>query len=75
MENKKLVNTAKSLDTFVKVLGTIFKVCGIICAVFAILVLILGDKMYDATSLTLELDFITLHLSDSFTMSEAHMNA
>jgi len=75
MENKKLVNTAKSLDTFVKVLGTIFKVCGIICAVFAILVLILGDKMYDATSLTLELDFITLHLADSFMMSEAHMNA
>ena len=75
MENIKLVKTAKGLDTFVNVVGTIFKVIGIICAIFAILVLILGDKMYDASSLTLELDFIILNLADGIQMPEFHMNA
>ncbi|MBQ8830108.1 MAG: DUF2975 domain-containing protein [Oscillospiraceae bacterium] len=75
MENKKLINTAKGLDTFVKVAGTIFKVCSIICAIFAVLVLIFGSKMYDVSTLTLELDYVTLKLADSFQLSEAHMKA
>jgi len=75
MENKKLINTANTIDTFAKVLGTIFKVFCIICAVFAILVLILGSKMYDISSLTLDLDYITLELADSFIISESHLTA
>lgn len=66
MENGKLVKTAKTLDTIVKVGGGIFRAVAIVCLIFAVLVVIFGGKMFVEGSLTLDLDFIKLHLADDF---------
>ena len=66
MENTKLVRTAGTLDRIVRVIGAFAMAIAIVCAVFALLVLLFGSRMFVPGSLTLELDFITLHLSDEF---------
>ena len=66
MKNKKLINAAKNWDTFVKFFGTFMKVMGILFIVFALLVLILGEKMYEAGSISLDLDFMKLYLAEEY---------
>ena len=69
MENKKLMNTANTLDTIAKVCSGIMRVVGVILIVFAILVLLLGEKMYDMSTISLDLDFVKLYLSASLLKS------
>ena len=63
MDNRKMQNLAGTLDTIVKVCGEILRAMGIVCVVFAVLVGILGEKMFAAGSLTLELDFIKVYIA------------
>ena len=63
---EKLSATAKNGDTIAKIVGSVLQVCAIVFLVFAVLVLILGEKMYEIGSLSLDLDFITLHLSSQY---------
>lgn len=64
--NEKLMSTAKTGDTVAKIVGAVLQVFAIIFAIFAVLVLILGEKMFEAGSLSLDLDFIKLHLSSQY---------
>lgn len=64
--NDKIITTAKNLDTLAKVGGKIAQVFGIVCIIFAALVLVFGEKVFVANSLTLDLDFVKLHLSNDF---------
>lgn len=66
MDNKKLIKTARMLDTIVKVGGGIFRAVGFVCLIFAVLVVIFGSRMFVEGSLTLDLDFLKLHLADDF---------
>lgn len=66
MKNQKLINAAKNWDTIVKFFGTFMKVMGIIFSVFALLVLIFGEKMYEAGSISLDFDFIKLYLAEEY---------
>lgn len=66
MENKKMINSAKTLDIFAKVAGGIFSAVGCVCIVFAVLVLIFGEKMFAEGSMTLDLDFVKLHIAEQF---------
>ena len=62
----KMVHTANTLDTLVRVGGGIFRAAGIVLAIFAVLVLLLGGKMVEFGSLSLDLDFIKLYLTDEY---------
>lgn len=66
MENNKMITTAKHLDRFTKVVGEIFRAFSIVCAVFVVLVLIFGESMFMQGSLSLDLDFIKIHLSEDY---------
>ena len=62
--NKKLSTTAKIMDTVAKIVGNVLRVFAVVFAVFALLVGIFGEKMFETGSLSLELDYIKLYLSD-----------
>jgi len=64
--NEKMMKTAKTLDTVAKIFGGIAQAVGIVFFVFALLVLILGEKMVDASSMTLDLDFVKLSLAEEY---------
>ena len=66
MDNSKLIKTANTLDKVIKILGVFAKTFAIVCAVFALLVLLFGSRMFVPGPMTLDLDFITLHLSEEF---------
>ena len=65
MDNNKMARVAKNFDTFAKVGDKIAVAAGIVCAVTAILTLIFGNKMFEAGTVTLDLDFIKFHLSSA----------
>lgn len=64
MSDKKFLKAAKNWDTVVKICSGIIRAAGIVCMVFALLVLILGERMYVPGSFSLDLDFIKLYLAD-----------
>ncbi len=64
MKNEKLVKAAGMLDQLAKMLGGMAHVCGYVCFVFAVLVLIFGGRMFESASVSLDLDFIKLHLTE-----------
>lgn len=64
MDNSKMVKTANALDIFAKVCGGIFRVVGFVCLVFAVLVLVLGEKMFAEGSYSLDSGFLKLYLAD-----------
>jgi len=66
MDNAKMIKTVSFLDTLVKVLGGILRVFGIIFIVFALLVAIIGDGMFETGSFTLDLDFVKIHMTEDF---------
>ena len=70
MDNNKMARVAKNFDTFAKVGGKITIAAGIVCAVTAILTLIFGNKMFEAGSVTLDLDFIKFHLTNNVYVNE-----
>ena len=66
MNTEKIVKVAGVLDTIAKIAGGILKACGIVCIIFAVLVLIFGEKMFVEGSVTLDLDFIKLYLGEQY---------
>lgn len=66
MQIEKMKSTAKFMNTGAKVVGGIFGAAAIVCAVFAVLVAVLGQQMFEAGSFTMELGYITLHLAQDF---------
>lgn len=66
MENGKMMKTAAILDRIAKILSGVARVCGIICLIFAVLVLILGEKMFAPGSNVLELGFIEFKLAGDY---------
>ena len=62
--HNKMMKTAGTFETIFKVAGGITKACGIVCLVFAVLVLIFGEKMFVPGSLTLDLDFLKFYLTE-----------
>ena len=66
MEEKKLMKTANILDTIAKVCAGILRAVGVVLIVFAILVLVLGEKMYDVSTLSLNLAFVKLYLAEGY---------
>lgn len=66
MNGQKLIKTANNLDTMSKVCGGIMEAAGIVCAIFAVLVLIFGEKMYDTGSISLDLGFVKLYLAEEY---------
>lgn len=66
MENKKMCRVAGNLDTLCRVGGGLFMAAAVACAVFAALVLIAGEKVFAAGTLTLDLDFVKFHLAEDF---------
>lgn len=67
MNNTKMVTTAKNLDSILKVMEGIMKAIAIVFAVFFVLMKIFGQKMVMDT-VTLDLDFVKLHLAGEYTM-------
>ena len=64
MSEKKMITTAKNFDTIAKICKSIFEAVAVVCAVFAILILIFGEKMFDGGNLTLNMGYVKIHLSD-----------
>lgn len=75
MENAKLIKTAKTLDTLVKVAAGFMRAFAIVCAVFAVLVLILGEKMFEVGSLSLDVGFVKLALAQEYQVVTASLKA
>ncbi len=74
MENKKMINAATSLDTLTKVVGEIFRAVGIVCAIMAVLVAILGEKMIGTTGETsITLGFVKLYAAENLTINTSFM--
>ena len=66
MNDQKMMVSAKNMDTFVKVVGRIFEVVSIVLAVFAVLVAIFGAAMFEAGSLSIDLDFMKFQLAEEY---------
>ena len=66
MDNNKLIRTAGNLDTLAKIGAGISKAAAIVCLVFSVLVGIFGEKVMTSTAMSLDLDFIKIHLSDAY---------
>lgn len=66
MKQDKMVKAAGSLDTFAKVAGEIFKAFGIVCIVFTVLVAVFGEKVYVPGTVSLDLDYVKIHLAEEY---------
>ncbi|MBQ9148788.1 MAG: DUF2975 domain-containing protein [Oscillospiraceae bacterium] len=66
MAHNKMMSTAKKLDTFTRIVGEVFRAFSIVCAVFVVLVLIVGSDMFVPGTLSLDLDFIKIHLAEDY---------
>lgn len=66
MNRDKMISTAKFMNTGAKVAGGIFGAAAIVCAIFAVLVAVLGERMIEIGSFTLELGYYTFHLTEDF---------
>lgn len=66
MNNDKFIRLAGTLDRIAKICAGIFRALIIVLLVFCALVLIFGDKMFDQSSLSMELAFIKLYLAPEY---------
>ena len=66
MDNNKLIRTAGNLDTLAKIGAGISRAAAIVCLVFSVLVGIFGEKVMTSTAMSLDLDFLKLHLTDAY---------
>lgn len=66
MDNRKLINTAKNIDIIAKFVDGFMFAFAIVFVIFAVLVLLLGEKMFAPGSITLDIDFIKLYLADNY---------
>ena len=66
MENKKMMKAAANFETLFKVVGGVLGAMVIVCAIFAVLVLSLGEKMFVPDFVTLDVGFIKFYLADQY---------
>ena len=66
MNRDKMMKTARNFDIGAKVVGGIMGVTSIVMVVFAVLVLILKDKLFQQGSLSLDMEFATVYLTDAY---------
>ena len=66
MENKKMMKAAANFETLFKVVGGVLGAMVIVCAVFAVLVLAWGEKMFVPDFVTLDVGFIKFYLADQY---------
>ena len=66
MNNEKMMKGANVLDKIVKIAGGIAGAMIWVFAIFAVLVIVVGDKVFATGSLTLELGFIKVLLADEY---------
>ena len=66
MENSKMRRVAGVLETLFKVVGGILFAMVIVCGVFAVLVLVFGEKMFVPDSVTLDIGFLKFYLRDEY---------
>ena len=71
MNNQKLMNSAKHLDTLAKVISFAFKVTGILCLIVAIALFALKDLQQ--ITYTITLDFVKVYLTDQVTINAHFM--
>ena len=71
MNNQKLMNSAKHLDTLAKVISIAFKVTGILCLIVAIALFALKDLQQ--ITYTITLDFVKVYLTDQVTINAHFM--
>lgn len=65
MNTERMRKAAKNMDILVKIVGGIFGGCAWALAIIGVLVLILGEQMYEMGSLTLDLEYVTLYLTEN----------
>lgn len=65
MDNKKMITTARNLDTIFKFTEGFMKAFAIVFSIFFVLMKIFKEKMVAGT-FTLDLDFVKLHLSGEY---------
>lgn len=66
MERDKLMKLAKVLDTVANVGMKVFRVVAVVCGVFAVLLMVFGERMIEPASFVLELDFVKFRLADRY---------
>ncbi len=66
MENRKMIRGANVLDRIVGIAGGIAGAMVWVFAIFAVLVIVVGEKVFVPDSLTLELGFIKVLLADEY---------
>lgn len=71
MDNKKMINSAKNLDTIAKVSGVCFRIVGIICIILTVVILAFGNKVNATNSITL--GFIKMYLTDKVNINTGYM--
>lgn len=64
MNENRLTISAKNIDLIAKLCRSISSVLSIVCIVFAALVLFLGEKMFDMSSLSLDMEYVKVYLAD-----------
>ena len=64
MSENRLTTAAKNIDLIAKLCRGISSVLSIVCIVFAALVLFLGEKMFDMSSLSLDMKYVKVYLAD-----------
>ena len=70
MDNAKIIKTAKSLDTIVKIVGMFTKFVGIIGIAVAFIILAQGDKLFADAYQVLDLDIIKIHVGENVVIAK-----
>ena len=70
MNNNKMTRVAKNLDIFANVGGKVTAGAGFVCVAVAVLTLIFGGEMFSSGAITLDLDFVKLHLKNDTFVNE-----
>ena len=66
MKDDKMIRGAKTLDTVVKIAQGIAGAMVWVLAIFAVLVILVGEKVFAQGSLMLELGFVKVYLADGY---------
>lgn len=66
MKNDKIIKAASIMERVAKILRGVFRALIIVFAVFAVLVILFGERMFAPGSLVLEMGFLKLHMTDAY---------
>ena len=77
MNTVRMKKAAKNLDVLVKIAGGMIGACAWVLVIVGLLVLVLGQQMFDMGTFRLDLDYITLQLTEGtqtgFRMMEVYI--